>query len=120
MSKYLDQEGVKTLWELVKDRNIKRDNHYNYKDNFVPYNGQICFVDTAKDGLQFKVGDGVTTWSKLSYIQASETVAGLTKLYSTTGENTDGAMTQKATSEILAEKISMEVDDANELVHFYK
>jgi hypothetical protein len=39
MSKYLDQEGVKALWNLVKDRDAKRDNHYNYEDTFIPYNG---------------------------------------------------------------------------------
>jgi hypothetical protein len=93
MSKFLDQNGVKVLWDLIKDRDTKRDNHYNYKDDFIPNNGQICFVDTAKDGLQFKVGDGVTAWKDLSYVQASETVAGLTKLYSTTGSNVDGSMT---------------------------
>jgi hypothetical protein len=66
------------------------------------------------------VGDGTTAWGDLPYIKASETIAGLTKLYSATGENTDGAMTQKAVTDLLAEKISMEVDSDNELVHFYK
>jgi hypothetical protein len=89
----MDQEGLKTLWGLVKDRDSKRDNYFNYKSNFVPYNGQICFVDTAKDGLQVKIGDGVTAWDELSYLTASTTVAGLTKLYSTLGDATDGSIT---------------------------
>jgi hypothetical protein len=66
------------------------------------------------------VGNGITVWGDLPYIKASETVAGLIKLYSTTGENTDGAMTQKAVTDLLAEKISMEVNASEELVHFYK
>jgi hypothetical protein len=46
----------------MKDKGSKRDNYFNYEDTYVPDNGQICFVDTAKDGLQIKIGDGITPW----------------------------------------------------------
>jgi trans-2-enoyl-CoA reductase len=39
MSKYLDQEGVQALWSKIKDRDTKRDNYFNYKDEFIPLNG---------------------------------------------------------------------------------
>lgn len=49
---------------------VRRDNDYNYEkvaDTFVPLNGEICLVDTAKDGLRVKCGDGVTVWRDLEY-----------------------------------------------------
>lgn len=50
---------------------LRRDNDYNYekiKGTFIPANGEICLVDTAKDGLRAKCGDGVSTFEKLGYI----------------------------------------------------
>lgn len=50
---------------------LRRDNDYNYekvKDTFKPLKGEVCFVDTAEDGLRCKVGDGRLVWSKLSYL----------------------------------------------------
>ena len=138
---------------------LRRDNSYNYDkiaDVFIPANGEICLVDTTKDGLRAKCGDGKTLWKDLEYIddyvvkgyfkdgefyrdhlytklvqganqkiyidlatrtiyfydgegflstrgevygQATEQKAGIMKLYQTTGENSDGAMSQKAITE---------------------
>ena len=53
---------------------LRRDNDYNYEkiaDVFVPASGEICLVDTARDGLRFKCGDGVTVWKDLEYIDSS-------------------------------------------------
>ena len=50
---------------------LRRDNDYNYekiKDTFVPANGEICLVDTARDGLRAICGDGVHTFSELDYV----------------------------------------------------
>lgn len=50
---------------------LRRDNDYNYKkveNTFVPAKGEVCFVDTARNGLRAKVGDGVRTWKNLRYI----------------------------------------------------
>ena len=53
---------------------LRRDNDYNYakiKDTFVPMNGEICLVDTARHGLRAVCGDGVSTFGQLEYIGES-------------------------------------------------
>jgi hypothetical protein len=62
-----------TLNQVAFDGIIKlrRDNYYNYekiKDTFVPANGEICLVDTARDGLRAICGDGVHTFGELDFI----------------------------------------------------
>ena len=50
---------------------LRRDDEYNYNkiaDVFIPLNGEICLVDTQKDGLRAKCGDGKTVWKDLEYI----------------------------------------------------
>lgn len=50
---------------------LRRDNYFNYekiKDTFVPANGEICLVDTARDGLRAVCGDGVHTFGELNFI----------------------------------------------------
>ena len=50
---------------------LRRDNHYNYakiKDTFIPANGEICLVDTARDGLRAVCGDGVHTFGELDFV----------------------------------------------------
>lgn len=53
---------------------LRRDNDYNYekiKNTFVPANGEICLVDTARCGLRAVCGDGVSTFGQLEYIGES-------------------------------------------------
>ena len=53
---------------------LRRDNDYNYakiKDTFIPANGEICLVDTARYGLRAVCGDGVSTFGQLEYIGES-------------------------------------------------
>ena len=41
---------------------LRRDNDYNYakiKDTFSPAKGEVCLVDTARNGLRAVCGDGV-------------------------------------------------------------
>ena len=50
---------------------LRRDNDFNYAkvaDKFIPANGEICLVDTAREGLQAVCGDGVTPFGNLSYL----------------------------------------------------
>ena len=50
---------------------LRRDNDYNYakiKDTFIPASGEICLVDTARDGLRAVCGDGVTPFGQLEYL----------------------------------------------------
>ena len=160
---------------------LRRDNDYNFekiKDTFIPANGEVVLVDTAKDGLRAKVGNGYTPYEGLpftdadirntvqqgyydngtfyrnadksavspgmvnklyidipsqklyyyngtSYIivndnmpNASAYTAGIMKLYNTTGQNTDGAMTQKAVTDELDLRYKATIDSDDELLIF--
>lgn len=49
---------------------LRRDNDYNFKkveNSFIPANGEVILVDTAKDGLRAKVGNGFSTFAQLQY-----------------------------------------------------
>ena len=134
---------------------LRRDLESNYeivKDVFIPASGEVCIVDCSGK-LRFKVGDGVSNFASLPYLDnqnnslshgyllndkfytdstytqeiekseghiyvdcnqngvlytydgekfnrcvpdATDTVAGLVKLYQDGGLNTDGTMSQKA------------------------
>jgi len=65
-------DGI-TEWNLLPylDENLakfRRDDEENYADNFVPQDKELCFVDTINKGLRVKVGDGVTQWEDLPYM----------------------------------------------------
>lgn len=49
---------------------------------------------------------------------ATDIVPGIMKLYSNTGNNTDGTMTQKAITDELNKKYEVQVDDNDELLTF--
>lgn len=60
----------KTMEAIIR---LRRDNDYNYeriKNTFVPANGEVVLVDTARDGLRAKVGDGITTYANLQFTDA--------------------------------------------------
>lgn len=156
---------------------LRRDNDYNYakiKDTFIPANGEICLVDTARNGLRAVCGDGVSTFGHLKFMNdfiqqgyykednfyedadctiqilayttrlyidlktsqlyyfngenyeklnkdlnlASEELAGVMKLYSTTGDNEDGTMTQRAITKELSEKFELTINADEELIIF--
>ena len=167
---------------LVTKIALRRDNDYNYeskKDTYIPLRGEVCFVDTAKNGLRAKVGDGVNVWKDLPYTDdvlysaidniiqhgyyhegnfysdsthtellatsdetiyidrarskiyiynngyvcinetlpvASAEQAGILKLYDTTGENTDGAVTQRLFTTELNKKVEASVNSADEIL----
>ena len=149
---------------------LRRDNDYNYeaiKNTFIPANGEIVLVDTARDGLRAKVGDGASTYAQLQFTDAdirnavlqgyledgifykditkqtpftnminkiyidkptckiyyynglkyvpaegylptaANDMAGVMKLYNTTGQNTDGTMTQKSITDELNQRYRM-------------
>ena len=49
---------------------LRRDNEYNFeavKSSFIPTNGEVVLVDTAKNGLRAKVGNGVSTYAQLPF-----------------------------------------------------
>ena len=169
---------MKTINAIIQ---LRRDNEYNFevvKNTFIPANGEVVLIDTAKDGLRAKVGNGYSTYAELNFtdadlrnavlhgyfyegkfyrdlvhsvqmipminkifiddstrkiyfyngesyqnIQTTFTTAssiepGLVKLYATTGQNTDGTMTQKAITDELDLRYKATVDGENELLVF--
>lgn len=60
---YMGLNGL--VWSNVA---LRRDNYFNYKADFVPQNGEICLVDTARDGLRVICGDGKTKFESLEYV----------------------------------------------------
>ena len=160
---------------------LRRDNDYNYekiKNSFVPANGEVVLVDTVKDGLRAKVGDGYSTYAELNFTDAdirnavqqgyfengvfykditkqtpfptminkiyidiphrkiyyyngeeyvpaeaqlttaNSNTAGVMKLYTTTGQNTDGTMTQKSITDELNMRIKTDINPEEELLIF--
>lgn len=177
----MGESGQLTWGKIV----LSRDNDYNYKKietTFIPAKGEVCFVDVAGVGLRTKVGDGVTVFANLPYLDdvtmhminsmivkgyyyqdqfysdperailldpmvgriyieatsgklyifdgvrygtfqasvptATSDTAGIMKLYSQTGDNTDGTMTQKAITDELNDKIEMGVIEDEEMIVF--
>ena len=51
---------------------------------------------------------------------ASEQLAGVMKLYSTTGDNEDGTMTQRAITKELGEKVELTINMDEEMIIFTK
>ena len=71
-------------------------------------------IGIESDTNKFKVGNGTSAWNELDYAGGSEI-----PLYSTTGQNTDGAMTQKATTDALPQAVTVtltESQDFNDIV----
>lgn len=162
---------------------LRRDNEFNFEpiaNSFIPANGEVVLIDTRRDGLRAKVGDGRTPLANLiwadaryrdavvtgyydesedvfyetntkevalsaytnrlyidrwrnkvyyfngltyvlvdgAYSPASATTPGVVKLYSTTGQNTDGTMTQKAITDALDMKSKASVELQDELLVF--
>lgn len=53
-------------------------------------------IGIESDTNKFKIGNGTSAWNELDYVGSGDVV-----LYSTTGQNTDGAMTQKAVTDAI-------------------
>lgn len=156
---------------------LRRDNEFNYekiKDTFVPADGEICLVDTARNGLRAVCGDGKTVFGELEYLNeliqkgyynngvfykdvemtqqlkamairiyidlktnemyhfngeafieigakvptATAELPGILKLYTTTGYNEDGTMSQKAITDELDTKVELTLKEEEELIIF--
>lgn len=61
---YMGINGA-VVWSNVA---LRRDNYFNYKADFVPQNGEICLVDTPRNGLRVVCGDGQTKFENLEYV----------------------------------------------------
>ena len=90
---------------------LRRDNDFNYADTFVPANGEICLVDTARNGLRAKCGDGKTEWKNLDYIDD----------YVVKGYFYDGKFYKDAAHkvEVVGATQRIYIDVAERIIYFY-
>ena len=90
----------------------------NSHENLIIGSNLKIYVDISTSRLYIYNEEQYTIINTVPY--ASSTDAGILKLYDTTGSNTDGTMTQKAITDQLNTKISVTVEEENELAIFSK
>lgn len=90
----------------------------NNHENLITGSNLKIYVDISTSKLYIYNEEQYTIINTVPY--ASSTDAGILKLYDTTGSNTDGTMTQKAITDQLNTKISVTVEEENELAIFSK
>lgn len=90
----------------------------NNHENLITGSNLKIYVDISTSRLYIYNEEQYTIINTVPY--ASSTDAGILKLYDTTGSNTDGTMTQKAITDQLNTKISVTVEEENELAIFSK
>lgn len=76
-----------------KTLNTRQKQKYDTSINWTSNNPVLLAgeIGIESDTNKFKIGNGTSAWNELDYVGSGEVV-----LYSTTGQNTDGAMTQNA------------------------
>ena len=90
----------------------------NNHENLITGSNLKIYVDISTSRLYIYNEEQYTIINTVPY--ASSTDAGILKLYDTTGSNTDGTMTQKSITDQLNTKISVTVEEENELAIFSK
>ena len=90
----------------------------NNHENLITGSNLKIYVDISTSRLYIYNEEQYTIINTVPY--ASSTDAGILRLYDTTGSNTDGTMTQKAITDQLNTKISVTVEEENELAIFSK
>ena len=90
----------------------------NNHENLITGSNLKIYVDISTSKLYIYNEEQYTIINTVPY--ASSTNAGILKLYDTTGSNTDGTMTQKSITDQLNTKISVTVEEENELAIFSK
>ena len=90
-----------------KTLNTRQKQKYDTSTNWTTNNPVLLAGELGieSDTNKFKIGNGTSAWNELDYAGGGEVV-----LYSTTGQNTDGAMTQKATTDALPQCIEIEMN----------
>ena len=84
-------------------------------------NTNILYIDIPTSGLYYFDGQKYQEIGRNTIPTANaatDTTAGIMKLYSTTGHNEDGTMTQKAITEELGEKVEVTLNIEEELIIF--
>ena len=58
------EDEIKTRVRLWKDTD---ENFESIKDSLIPLDGEIIIVETANDGIRYKVGNGKSTYAELAF-----------------------------------------------------
>lgn len=58
------EDEIKTRVRLWKDTD---ENFESIKDSLIPLDGEIIIVETANDGIRYKVGNGKSTYAELTF-----------------------------------------------------
>ena len=53
---------------------LRRDLEANFSNSFIPLKGEVLLVDTQSYGLKVKVGNGVTTFGNLPYLDEDNNI----------------------------------------------
>ena len=117
-NKFLDQAGLSTLWSQIEKifPRIRQEADVEYAakaSTFIPAKNELCVVVFNNKTVRMKVGNGVSVWSDLPYVDEN-----VIKLYSTTGQNTDGTITQKGITDALDTKVGATMDSKTETLTF--
>ena len=87
-----------------KTLNTRQKQKYDTSTNWTTNNPVLLAGELGieSDTNKFKIGNGTSAWNELDYVGSEVT------LYSTTGQNTDGAMTQKAVTDSLPQAVEID------------
>lgn len=92
-----------------KTLNTRQKQKYDTSINWTSNNPVLLAgeIGIESDTNKMKVGDGTTAWNNLEYFSGGSLI-----LYNTTGQNTDGAMTQKAVTDAIPTTLSDLTEDS--------
>lgn len=103
-----------TTYDIV-DNSAVHDNNYVHTDNNYTTTEKNKLAGIAAGAeVNVQADWNVTDSTSDAFIKNKPTIPEGAKLYSTTGQNTDGAMTQKATTDALAGKLNTSLKGAAE------
>lgn len=113
---YTDEEIYKAIDALIVSGELVDGVFYtdSTHTSFYEAQGETIYIDTVRSKVYIYNNGYVCLNETLP--TASASVAGIVKLYPTTGQNTDGTMTQKAITDKLNTKVEARVDTSDELL----
>lgn len=116
---YTDEPILQTIDNLIVKGYLYQGQFYKDSEHseLLEANTGRLYID-AKTGKLYTYNGINYEVSSTSLPNATAEIAGIAKLYDTTGQNTDGSMTQKAITNELNEKFEMDVNLEEEMVIF--
>jgi len=125
--KFLNKEGLSTLWSIIKEKDLKLEGDikqivnlgYFYENEFytdqehlhkyVPYSYKL-YIEISTHVVYAYINNQYVAVGSMPG-QADETHAGIAKLYDAKGANTDGSMTQKSVTNYINDKVGAEIQE---------